>query len=710
MATGMPSCLRGPKDHNRYMAPGRMAYYAVHVRNVGGAGSFCGDGIGLPDTIPEAYKRVQPAFFQPRQEWDHWDPDTFEYPAMEDSREEIKRKLGNDDQKPAYFDDHLINLTWADHAYQSWVLFKELCKDKVMLPNDGFSCILRMLRKGLEHTLVTARLEIDIEKDEIGVNKYSVPPSPFLPDDYERVWSFHNMGFVNAQHWRSAMMGKRFYAGFARHGYCSHYTAFIWDAKRGHFYHFDSYARDQMERAKIMSLVWREHLAWAGLPFDYKFYAIPMTPQRGAWECGILCFFSLFTTLRGLVGIDSSTLGEMYTPETFEIDGEEIDADEPFDLLIRDWVQDPWETQPDGRIYYTKNTDRIRALFQCMIFDDLGIKDGQYLRDSQLRTPPLAHLLAYQAIEADVAPEIEDLYTDWGGFMPAYWRSTGLMRGWTLNRLFRRPSYHLGERGEFPTGYGPELIPDLRRSIQKLPGSLIRWYAERGLTVIDGIPIESRTDVVVPDDPVASQKGKGKKEKTPAPNDQMQEPETPSTKLANLGLDTPKRPRPESESGSSYKPGSSPKSSSDKEMGGLDGGDNTEPIDQPVDPAGLLGKSRDGRNFIVELGPHIGGAETFKCSEYETDEEGASTRRQVGMGTKTMSVIPGESGRLAMVEDRVTQRLLTGNYATYVPGGLVRPSQWDDILQAAAAPWTPAVTAKLSREERMRKRQKSREN
>lgn len=66
------------------------------------------------------------------------------------------------------------------------------------------------------------------------------------------------------------------------------------------------------------------------------------------------------------------------------------------------------------------------------------------------------------------------------------------------------------------------------------------------------------------------------------------------------------------------------------------------------------GQTRDGRPYFAEEGPYIHGAEDFICSDYETDEEVASKRKAIGIGTLLMLVNPGEKGWLGMVPGRPT--------------------------------------------------------
>lgn len=248
---------------------------------------------------------------------------------------------------------------------------------------------------------------------------------------------------------------------------------------------------------------------------------------------------------------------------------------------------------------------------------------------------------------------------------------------------------------------------------------MIRWYTDNGIEVKDNMPIYVDGEVISDSDdskkkkklvvkPTGSASKNGKdKLTTPAPQKKSQ-PETPSKPLADLSLNTPKRSRPSSLSGSEFQP-SEPSASSEDGTSKDEKKAPAEPSDQMVDVS-IWGKTRDGRPYIVEEGPQIRGAKDFNCSNYESDEESASKRKVIGPGTQAMSGNPGEKGWLGEVGNRATQRLLTGNYATHLPAGLVRPSQWDEILAAAAQPWMPATASRESRGERMRKRQKSRDN
>lgn len=725
-----PTVFFAPVDHSRFMKKGKMAYLVARVNHFGGAGSFLEKNETSPDTIEKLYESEQPPFFQPRQEWDHWDSATFEYPSTTDDRQLIKSKLGKDELQRNYFNNPTYNVSWGEHALALWRLHQDLEKDGEMLLNDSISAVLRMLGNGLEKVVTVARYEIDIQAKKPEYNSDWEEPSPFLPDDYERVPTNHDMGFGGIRRWREACRGKRFFVGFFRFRYNKHFTTFIWDRVRGDFYHFDTVSTDQKLRAKLASIAWREHLASAGQPYHFNFHSIPLTPQRGGWECGLLSTFCLFQTLRGLVGVTSSELATICPPTALSIDGNEVVPSQPFDLLVRDWLPDSWTKGGKPRdILYNDNLDGIQGIYQTMIFDELGIKDGYFWRKSTRskvfvkRQSLYADVINYSPVEFAQTVSRDQLYTDWGGYVPADVRDISHISNWQSHRLISIPRAGLGNTVEIPQGPGPFAVLNSGVAFPDLPAQLIKWYTDRGVEITDNFPIYQEGVVVPTDDDEPDPKTKkpmkksvgprprvqkqADKSSTPAPPDQKDQPWTPSKPLSNLSLGTPKRPRPSSNSGSEYQQTGSPSSS--------EGVEDTTTGQKPPGPSDQMiidygwGQTRDGRPFVVEEGPYVRGAEDFICSDYETDEEAASKRKAIGAGTKIMSVNPGEKSWLGMVRGRPTQRLLTGNYATHLPGGMVRPSQWDEILATAAQPWTPAAVSKESRDERMKKRQKSRD-
>ncbi|KAH7247225.1 hypothetical protein B0J15DRAFT_597279 [Fusarium solani] len=713
-----PTVFFAPVDHTRFMKKGKMAYLVARVNHFGGVGSFLEKHEDFPDTIEELYDSEQPPFFQPRDEWDHWDPATFEYPDASDDDLLIKSKLGKDGLQRYYFNNPAYKVTWAEHARCLWRMHQDLEKDDTMLLNDSISAVLRMLGNGLEKVATVTRFEIEIRGKTPKRNSDWEQPTPFLPDSYERIRTYADMGFGGARKWREACCGKRFFVGFFRHAYNEHFTTFIWDRIKGDLYHFDTLSYDQKVRAKNASLAWREHLSLAGQPYHFNFHSIPLTPQQGTWECGLLSTLCLFQTLRGLVGVTNSELATICPPTTLNIDGSEEAPSEPFDLLVRDWLLDSWTKGGRPRdIMYNDNLDGVRGIYQTMIMDEIGIKDGFFWRRSRngklasKRQSLYADEISYQPAEMSQEVPKDQLYTDWGGYVPADVRGIGHISNWRTHRLIPAPRITPADKGKLPSGPGPFAVLISGVAFPDLPAQLIKWYNDRGVEVKNNAPIHQGEEVILSDTDDSGKKkkpvNKGAKSSTPAPPDKTSQPWTPSGPLKKLSLGTPKRPRPSSNSGSEYQQSQSPSSS--EGVGDPTGEQKTSGApDQMIDEYGW-GKARDGRPYIVEEGPSIRGAENFVCSDYESDEELASKRRPTGPATQIMSIKPGEKDWLGEVRGRPTQRLLTGNYATHIPDGLVRPSQWDEILATAAQPWMPATAAKESRDERMRKRQKSRD-
>ncbi|EEU39616.1 uncharacterized protein NECHADRAFT_101017 [Fusarium vanettenii 77-13-4] len=737
-----------PKGPRRYMSTRpKQAYLVARVKGVGGQGSFLEKDETIADTIPELYDNEQPPFFQPREEWDHWDPATFEYPCTTDDRQLINRKLGKTELQRSYFENPTFDISWADHVESLWCLHQDLACDDKMLLNISIGGVLRMLANGLEKVVTVTRCEIEIPGKESKCNSHWNTPTPYLPDHYDRIKAYFDMGFYGPRRWRESLIGKRFFAGFVRHRYNSHFTTFIWDRKKADLYHFDTLPDDQMIRAKNVSLAWREHLAVAGQPYDFNFHAIPLTPQRGAWECGLLSSFCLFQTLRGLVGLSADALAQLCPPTTLEIDGEENEPVGSFDLLVRDWMLDSWTRVGKSKdIAYDDNVEVIKGIFQTMIIDEIGIQDGYYLHRTG-RGPFAKHQSTY-ADEVKYKPSFPDelratewLYTDMGGYMPAEPESIGTVSNWTIDRLIPAPTINPGDKALLPRGPGPLSAIVMAPVLADMPDDLIRWYKRQDFEIKDNVPIfeggelissDSSSSSEVPDpgskaavkkpvNPVSNRKKQliklprfppstastaTGKPVTPAPPEKTKDPWTPSGPLKSLSLGTPKRPRPSSKSSSEYVQSSSSSSSGGKESKpGAQGGD--EPVDQTMTGYGW-GECKDGRPYVADIVPDIRGAEQFTCSTLESDDECTPAKRTVGPATKIMSTFPGLKGWLGEVGSRPTQRLLTGNYATYVPAGLVRPSQWDDIIRAAAQPWAPATASKESRDERMKKRQRSR--
>ncbi|KAF5012940.1 hypothetical protein FDECE_1028 [Fusarium decemcellulare] len=588
-----PSCIdSAPADHTRYLGPTSHAFAVGRVSHEGGPGSFLEADEPPMDDLPSIYAPSQPCSSPP-----------------------ITGKQG--------------------------------------LHNAGLHGLLRMLTYGLNDVVSVARGDLTIWRSQIRENRGAPEPlsSPFLADTYDTVSCSRSMGFETAEAWRKEMCGRRFFAGTVCHYWCAHVTTFIFDRVRGQFYHFDTLAADQKVRLHHAVVAFRGALGWGGLPYEFDFFGIPLSPQPSSQDGGLLSIYCLFTTLRGLVGVGYGKLASISPPELLTVDGCGREPQQAFDLLIRDWVMDPWIRGTDGSINYVRATTHVKALYQRVILEEMGIMDGlfktregtggqaiKYTRQGP-NSRPVASMSHAQSPLLDINNDL--LYTDSGGYMQFYLRSVGTARAWSLLRLLPYPGPGAGQYRVTAEGWTrPRFTP------QQLADHLISRYTARGAEVRGCccFPVQ-------------------------AP-DTATTPSAEEEQVAESFVDTTEVETTES--------------------------DESTDVDMPDAPDHMVGVPR-GRTVEPDPGPVIEDASEIDCRDAAELHDGDNG--YVGGGAEQMSVVPRDKLGLVRVLDRVTYRLSTGNIITHVPAGLIADSQWDIILAAAAAPFTALPDRKLSTED-----------
>ncbi|KNB17874.1 hypothetical protein FOXG_15594 [Fusarium oxysporum f. sp. lycopersici 4287] len=137
--------------------------------------------------------------------------------------------------------------------------------NKDYLLNDGVVALLRTATYGLENAILAAPFQLEISGYAIKRNTaWGEKMSPLLPDHYWKVNCEAHLGFLSSLEARKRMHGIRFLIGSIRHNVYKQFTTFIWDRKKGKFYHFDSFLPDQMIRLSNAILGFGEFLAAIG--------------------------------------------------------------------------------------------------------------------------------------------------------------------------------------------------------------------------------------------------------------------------------------------------------------------------------------------------------------------------------------------------------------------------------------------------------------
>ncbi|KAM6506427.1 hypothetical protein FSOLCH5_013408 [Fusarium solani] len=523
----------------------QLPLLAGKLKNPGKADKFIApDELHLLD-LPRLY-RQQPALFQPRDEWDTSTTPSAAgaaMPALDDSPQLIMRKFSGR-QRSCFPPPQGWDISWGEHVCRLWKLWVDIDKeliiyDAAVKPNSHFG---------------------------MSQGRPFHDKSPYLAGYHDKVSCDAKLGFSTPLEFRRAMHGKRFLVGIIHFHSIPHFTTFIFDRARAHFYHFDTLGdqpyvtpgADQVGRMRCAVLAMRETLMWAGQPFFFDFFGVPVSEQPRGWECGILSVFCLFLTLRGLVGNQYDDVDIKYRSRPVAIEGQDHMGGivRHLELPMRDWILvkggDP-----------VLSRDRISAWFQRVIMDELGVPGARCLKKGKNPSTTYSgkHANLIKCPGDDLSSSrlpIQQLYTSLGGYQPIAFDNVELTYAWPGDRLLKLPATH---------GTG-----SYRRSHAADPGGVFvvpemsvlakTWYNDRGVQIEGNLPCQPRPRVdhvdlsaleATPPPPPgtpsrtgidATPRGTPAQPKTPASRVSARPPpaETPSLGLRGLSIQTPTKP------------------------------------------------------------------------------------------------------------------------------------------------------------------------
>ncbi|KAF4472966.1 hypothetical protein FALBO_134 [Fusarium albosuccineum] len=589
-----------PADHTRYLGPTSHAFAVGRVSHEGGPGTFLETDEPPMDDIPSIYG-TQPALFQPRKSWDHWHGRDHIYPATFDSYQVIISKMSDGRARPEYLAAG-FDMAWPEDAEDLWHLHQQIT-GKQGLHDAGLHGLLRMLTYGLNDVVSVARGDLTIWRRQIRENRGAPEPlsSPFLTDTYDTVSCSRSMGFETAEAWRKEMCGRRWSEGPA--------------AAR----------RRRLPRGSWMGRVaLRVRFLW--------YSALAAAFQSGRWSPEhLLPVHYPSRPCRGRV----RQTGQHLPPELLTVDGCWREPQQAFNLLIRDWVMDPWIRGTDGSINYVRAAINVKALYQRVILEEMGIMGGLFKARAgtgeqavkYTRHGPNSRLVASMSHAVSLARHQQ---------RPIIYRLRWLHA--VLLALCRD---------------GPSLVPS--------PSAPVPRTRRRPIPV-NG-PGLDQAPIYVP----AAHR----------PSDQLVHREG----CGGAWLLFPRLgPR-----------------HCDHAVGG--GGGAGRRVVRGHDRGGdhrlrRLDRCRHARCIRSHAIEDASEIDCRDAAELDDGDDG-----YVGGGAEQMSVVPRDELGLARVPDRVTYRLSTGNFITHVPAGLIADSQWDTILAAAAAPFIAPPDRKLSTED-----------
>ena len=313
--------------------------------------------------------------------------------------------------------------------------------------------------------------------------------TPLLPDDYDKVDCEYHLGFESSLKARQFMHGMRFMIFPVRHEDYNHWTACIWDRKKGHLYHFDSLLSDQKVRLNCTLLAVREFHASTGQNFTYRFYQIPISQQAEGWECGLVCAYCVSQAIRGLVGASCDQVKTIHQFQSLMIDRVQPEEPEPFDLLLSDWVPGLHLPTPSYKTKIRRGLVYLKGFYQQLILMELGILDSKFIQqyedaDPELVTYKQSGSITYRVLkQAPGAIEVGDLYTNQGGFLTIWSSVHGYEKNWSRDRIMPIPS---GERATLMGHLVPMVLPN---PVFPLVPQVNHTLGSRGIDFTNNIPV-----------------------------------------------------------------------------------------------------------------------------------------------------------------------------------------------------------------------------
>ncbi|KAF5011394.1 hypothetical protein FDECE_2488, partial [Fusarium decemcellulare] len=386
-----------PTNATRYFVKSNdMQYLCGRITGIAGDGEFLdpGESVHHPPLV-KGYGE-QPAYFQPRVDWSHWNPSTFPRYNTSADVESVAEITGSVTDRPNWHLPCENSLYWSQHCANLVPGLYAMQQGK-KLSGMFLASLTRMVCYEIEDLVTVAPGFLSIGRNVRSTSPE--PQSPLLDSTNDQEICDITLGYDDLSDWRKDVHGKRFFAGLAFHRQTEHWTSFIWDRVRGQLLIYDSSSDSSkiVGHARATVLAWRQFLAHAGLPYNFDYYALPLTPQREAQQAGLLAAAALFNALRGLVGLTCEDLGKTIPSTRLLIDGSSHPPKQGFELLHRDWFLQPW--LPRTRANCDLALRCVRTLFSVAILEEMGVQDGQIVKDNGQMTEQDAEIIDVKMIE-----------------------------------------------------------------------------------------------------------------------------------------------------------------------------------------------------------------------------------------------------------------------------------------------------------------------
>ncbi|KAF4467519.1 hypothetical protein FALBO_5602 [Fusarium albosuccineum] len=341
---------------------------------------------------------LQPAESVPRLDWSHFGDELRmegtslaenwpHRPVLDEADDERRRHLeGIGAAPPAPFENNRqVGLTtWKDHLFDASRLM-----DQVMgghrLTGPALMAGLHMATRGLEHAVVLAARPVDVpcggyyQNPEVGRPGHHglFRERIILPKVSETaLQASSRLGFPTNEALQRAWFGKRFLVIPFNHdgSSCPHWTIGIFDRHLAHILLWDTiydnhnnYNIRLRKTLRMMQVI----LSYNSQPFNFAFSAMPISTQLQQWECGLLCLEIVRQTLRGQVGLHYDEICEIMKTE--ELSGIPVPFCKP-ELLLCDWLPEPWTWQDDGKAYAAQ-LRKIRGRWRLWAMEEIGLWD-----------------------------------------------------------------------------------------------------------------------------------------------------------------------------------------------------------------------------------------------------------------------------------------------------------------------------------------------
>ncbi|KAH7156186.1 hypothetical protein EDB81DRAFT_928170 [Dactylonectria macrodidyma] len=477
-----------PEKAEFYIVPNKtMMYFEIPFLQEGGTGMFAFSDESA--TLPWNHSvNQQPAQFQPRDDWSHWDsthPLRIDTKCTNKKLKKLIKPVRPNKQFSLSSNGKVGIKSWIDHCISLWDLFKNL-QARRSPPGPGLSSLLIILSHGITQYLETAPSEINIFDTEIYNNPEHGKEGSLelLLENAERVDCKTMMGYASKDEWKKATYNKRMYAGMIR--FPKHWAAFVWDRKLGHLLVYDTLEEGRTKRLKAAGLAWREHLALAGLPYNFGLFALPVTAAPGMWESGYLGVFLLFLNLRSMVGVGHSYISTAFSGKTAKVDSAYRIGLTAFEQKHADWILDPWVEQP-LRAAQELGVDRMMDFLGTVVFDELGVRDRRYTCDGILRSLAGTGMSIFYSPNLDERGAGGELYNNLGGLQMVTWPDLDVVRRTSGHCIFPAP-----------VAFEEKTMQQRPASFVPLPWWMVEKYKDRGWEANDDkmVPKRMRTPSV----------------------------------------------------------------------------------------------------------------------------------------------------------------------------------------------------------------------